>query len=147
METSSIPDDSVPPPLCEEPFEGDEELSPGASGWIVAAHLAPLLAYAFYWIPGSGAFLAAPLVIRRLRGATHPLVADQALEAFQFHLVAASIALVVGLTIVGWVLAWFVVAASAVLALIAALRASRGERYRYPWIPRVLDATERDPGP
>jgi uncharacterized Tic20 family protein len=134
-----------PPPPIEPPVEQvdeldeSEELSGEVKAWLVAAHLLPLCAYALYWIPGSAAILAAPLAIRRFRGGLHPLIADQALEAFQFQIVAAALTFLFGITRIGWALAWVVVAASAVLALLAAARACDGERYRYPWIPRLLE--------
>jgi uncharacterized Tic20 family protein len=45
----------------------------------------------------------------------------------------------VGLTIIGWFVAWVLVAAAFVMAVLAAARACSGEAYRYPWIPRFLD--------
>lgn len=135
------PEDSADRESPGAAFEQDFPIEPpaDAKAWIVAAHLLPLACYPLYWVPGSGVALIAPLVIARLRGDVHPLVADQGREAFQFHLAAAALVFVLGLTIVGWFLAWVAVAVAFLMSILAAARACSGEEYRYPWIPRLLD--------
>lgn len=117
--------------------------APGDSrGWAVGAHLSALAGLVI------GLSFLGPLVVYLLRRGEDPFVRDQAAEALNFNLsvliyeIALGIAMVllfiivVGilllLVMIGMAIAWLV------LTIVAATKASRGERYRYPLTIRFV---------
>lgn len=79
--------------------------------------------------------LIGPLVLYLLKKDSSPFLRHHAAQALNFHLtvataVVASFLLLI--VLIGFVLLPAVVIGSSVLAIVAAVRASRGEPYRYP---------------
>jgi uncharacterized Tic20 family protein len=118
------------------------EASQDSRNWAVIAHLSAIAAM-FVAL----AFLG-PLVVYLVKKDTDPFVRDQAAEALNFQLswllwgfiggivLVLLIILVVGIVLIPVAIAagvaWFV------LIIVAALRASKGERYRYPLTIRFI---------
>lgn len=125
-------------------MEADPSPSPQARQWAMLAHLLTLLGYLVVF----GHFLP-PLVILLAKGDEDPFLADQARESlnFQITFLLASIVAVVLIVVLylscvgiplGWLLGLSLPIAHLVLVLIAGLKASDGERYRYPVAIRFL---------
>ena len=103
----------------------------------MTAHLGSLLGYLL--IPFAN--ILVPLVIWLIKKETMPFVADQAKESLNFQL-TVTIALVIGIILVfvciGWILVIPAVAAGMIFAVIAAIKANDGVRYRYPVTLRII---------
>jgi uncharacterized protein len=96
-----------------------------------------LLAHLSLFVAG----LVAPLVIYLVKKDTSPYVRQQAAEALNFHitLMLAGIASVLlMLLLIGFLLIFVVAIGGMVLAVIAAIAASKGEPYRYPLTLRLV---------
>ncbi len=79
--------------------------------------------------------LVGPLVLYLVKKDSSPFLRHHAAQALNFHItvaiaVFASFALI--FVLIGFVLLPAVAIASSILAIVAAVRASRGEPYRYP---------------
>ena len=114
-----------------------------ATQWALFAHLSALGGA----VVGGLSFIG-PLIIYLVKKDEHPFIADQAREALNFNLsallyfVVAGIAtfvlvfVLVGLLLIpvlfGMMIGWLV------LVIIAAVRANRGEAYRYPLTIRFV---------
>ena len=103
--------------------------------WAMVAHLSALLA-AFTGLPFLG-----PLVVMLVKGRTSGWVRAQAVEALNFQLtvfialVVCSVLLCLG---IGIVLLPLVGAAALVLSVVAGVKASHGDFYRYPATLRLI---------
>jgi uncharacterized Tic20 family protein len=114
-----------------------------ARTWAMAAHLS---AFVSAWI---GLAFIGPLVVYLVKRDEDPFVRRHAAEALNFNLsvliyaVVGGIVLLISLVlIVGVVLVPFAVAAGIawiVLVIVAAVKASKGEEYRYPFTIRFVD--------
>ena len=142
----SVPPESVvPPPPPGDPLVG--EPSHDQRQWAMFAHLSALLGGLLtgHWL-GIGCFLG-PLVIWLMKKEVMPFVDDQGKEALNFNITMAIVsAILLALTVVtfgiGLVLtvpvgivigiAWLV------FTIMAAVKASEGERYRYPFALRLI---------
>lgn len=104
--------------------------------WALFAHLS---AFAGCLIP-FGSILG-PLIIWLVKKDQMPFVNDQGREALNFQITMA-IAMVVSailiLILIGLVLIWAVVVFDVVFIIIAAVKASNGEHYRYPISLRLI---------
>lgn len=143
---SSLPPPPPPPAWSTaSPGSGGGGLDTETRNWAVAAHLAAFLGAAV-----TVAFVG-PLVVWLVKRDEHPFVAEHAREALNFNLtmylglVAAFVVgfvtgvLTIGLSLIviapaliGFAVAWFI------LTIIAAIRASNGETYRYPFSLRLV---------
>jgi Uncharacterized protein conserved in bacteria len=104
--------------------------------WAIAAHLAT---FAGYVIPFGN--VIAPLVIYLMKREESSFVADQAKESLNFQISVMLLALV-GLLLsfigIGVLLLVAVAIAEVVLAIVAAIQAGEGKRYRYPFTLRLV---------
>lgn len=145
-----------PPPPSGDTFGGDPQPHPSglpsdARGWAIGAHLGGL-GVGILSVAMLG-FLA-PLLVWLVKREDHPFIDHHAKEALNFQLTVV-LAIVVGtvaaipvailglLTIgIGWIVAAIVVVAAAVawfvLPIVAAVKASNGEGYRYPVTIRFI---------
>lgn len=130
----------VPDPRSEKPD------SPGqAYNWGMFCHLSALLG--FLWMPFHGFFfipfghLVAPLVVWLLKRKEYPFVDDQGKEALNFQISMTIYGLLASLLIF-FVIGIFILVVLAlldiVLVIIASVKASNGEPYRYPLTIRFL---------
>jgi uncharacterized protein len=140
------PHEPTPPPARDPAVPGgtapiDYE-SPGgieqnseARTWGMLCHLSALVQ--IVGIPS----IVGPLVVWLIKKNEMPFVDDQGKEALNFHITVWIAALVLAPTIcigIGIVLLPALGIAALVLAIIAAVRANNGERYRYPWTLRLI---------
>ncbi len=109
--------------------------------WAMLAHL---LALAGLLAGGVGSIVP-PLVIWLAKKDESDFIADQARESFNFQitvmlalLLGGAMMLTVVLACVAWPFLVIVTLGEIVLVCIAAIRASDGERYRYPWSLPVI---------
>jgi len=105
--------------------------------WQAMAHAGSLLALV---LPGSGVNLLIPILIWQLKAKKEgdAALTVQAIEALNFQLNISALTVILSITIVGLVLLPVLWIAAAVFMIMAAVKAYRGEPYRYPWIYRVV---------
>ena len=135
-----------PPPQGPGQFPGPAGLpQPGERNWAVAAHLGSLVAvYVALGILG-------PLLVLLLKGRESAFVRSHAVESLNFQismLIYASVATVVAFvaTLLTFGLALFPIiplvlvlaVVYLVLVIVASVRASSGEHYRYPLTLRLV---------
>jgi uncharacterized Tic20 family protein len=104
--------------------------------WAMLAHLSGLLAFATL-IGG----VLGPLVMWMIRKDDMNFAADQDKEALNFQItvfIAGLIAGVMCLILIGFVLLGILVIADLVLMIVAAVKASEGVNYRYPFNLRLI---------
>lgn len=138
----------TPPPLTPEPLT--PQISEHDRSWCIGLHLSGLV----FFISGIGHIIA-PLIIWLIKRADDPLIDATGKEVLNFQISYSVYALVVGalwclslflcLFLVGFLLLPFVYLLSGltfiawlVLTIIAAVKTSNGEQYRYPGIIRFL---------
>ncbi|AXK73550.1 DUF4870 domain-containing protein [Lysobacter sp. TY2-98] len=83
-----------------------------------------------------------PLVVWQIKKDTMPFAAEQAKEAVNFNITAALAAIVASvcmIVLIGFLLLPIVVIAWLVLTVMAGMAASRGENYRYPFTLRLIN--------
>lgn len=104
--------------------------------WGLFAHLSVL---AGLLIP-LGSILG-PLIIWQVKKEEMPFAADQAKEALNFNITVAIAALIAGLltiVLIGFLLLPLIGIAWIVLTILAAIKANGGEAYRYPFALRLI---------
>lgn len=100
------------------------------------AHLAGLIGFI---IPFGN--LIAPLIVWQVKKDQMPFVDDQGKESLNFHItisIAVAVCLVLMLVLIGFVLLPLIGLAALVLMVIAGIKANGGERYRYPFVLRLI---------
>ncbi|MGD9721742.1 MAG: DUF4870 domain-containing protein [Pirellulales bacterium] len=134
--------------MNENPYESPEHsaeeldyydaLPSEAKNWAVLCHLAGLLGVP---IPLAG-HIVGPLAVWLLKRDDHPFVDDQGKEAVNFQISMAIYELIAALLIcavVGIVLLPALIVLDVVLVIVAAVKASNGEAYRYPMTFRLIN--------
>ncbi len=116
---------------------GSEEIPlPGeVRNWAMAAHLSALLGA---WV--ALAFVG-PLVIWLVKREEHPFIALHAKEALNFNisvLIYAAVAFILAFVLIGIPLLVAIGVGWLVLTVVAAVKASGGQPYRYPLTIRFL---------
>lgn len=104
--------------------------------WAMFAHLSALLVY-----PTLIGGIVGPLVIWLMRKDDMSFAADQAKETLNFQITVYLTGLVCGILIlifVGIVLLFALMVAHLVLTIVAAVKASEGVAYRYPFNLRLI---------
>jgi uncharacterized Tic20 family protein len=104
--------------------------------WAMIAHLSALLVY-----PTLIGGIVAPLVIWLIRKDDMSFAADQAKETLNFQITVYLVGLVCGvlfLILIGFVLMGLLVIVHVVLTIVAAVKASEGVAYRYPFNLRLI---------
>jgi len=122
------PYDPVPPPPAE--VRQDERT------WGMVCHLATFAGFA---IPFG--HIIAPLIVWQVKKAESPFVDAAGKEAVNFNIsvtIYALAAALLMLIVIGIVLLPAVIITAVVLAIIAGVKASNGELYRYPFIIRFI---------
>jgi len=118
-----------------EPFDPDlPELTNDAKNWAVLCHLS---AFAMFLIPPVG-FILGPLVVWLLKRNDHPFIDENGKEAVNFQISVLIYFIVLCCLIVTIPLALLLIVANVVLVIIAAIKASNGEVYRYPLALRLI---------
>jgi uncharacterized protein len=121
-------------PLPQSPFNAPPA-SPNRT-WEVLCHLSALSGYVvpLGWVLG-------PLIIWLIKRNENPAVDYHGKESLNFQISMLIYTLIAGLSIlicIGWVLLPLAVIANIVLVVIAGIKASNGEYYRYPLTIRFI---------
>ncbi len=126
---AAAPGYGSPPPAA--PSSPAAKAASRSRWWVALCHLSYLIPL---HLPGL-IFTTLVWIWRRERD---PLIADQGREALNMQLTYWLVILLLTVTVIGWPLIPFVWFLGAILSVLAAIAASNGERYRYPFIWRIL---------
>jgi uncharacterized Tic20 family protein len=122
-------------PTIDAPGTGDRAKAADRSKLLpILCHLAPLVQIVFY-LPGVN--VLAPLLLWQLKK-DDPEVDDHGSESVNFQINVLGLSLILMLSCVGAVLLPVLWVAAIVMVVVAAVQASEGKRYRYPFTFRVL---------
>ncbi len=102
--------------------------------WGMLSHLSALSL--FVGIPFGN--LLGPLVVWLVNRNGSDFVDDQGKEALNFQLSVMLYIVLMAISIIGAVLIPVAIVADIVLTVIASIRASKGQMYRYPWTIRFI---------
>ena len=114
------------------------KLTKDEKNWGMYCHLASLLGFV---LPVLGNF-GGPLLVWILKKDEYPLVADQGKEVLNFQITLLLLAILGSLltaVFIGILLLWVLPFYFFILAVIAAIKTSNGEAYRYPFTLRLIN--------
>lgn len=130
-----------PPPHQSAPAGGTP--TKDERNWAMFAHLSMLLLGLISAAIGLPVFgFLGPLVIYLMKKDESEFIADQAKEALNFSIAVSIVMLACVFTfflIIPILIAVVVAVAAMILLIIAGIKASNGERYRYPFIFRLIN--------
>ena len=127
----------MPPPLTPEPSNSpipDTRLSETDRSWCIGLHLSGLSGIIFGW---ALAHIIAPLVIWLIKRADSPAIDSTGKEVLNFQISYSIYMAVAGLlcfVFIGFLIFPILFVAWLTLIIIAAVKTSNGENYRYPGI-------------
>jgi uncharacterized Tic20 family protein len=123
----------VPPPITPPSEPQAKPPRPPRKIWAVLAHAAYLIPL---HIPG----IIVTLIIWAWKRKSDPFIDDQCRESLNFQLTYLALNTALSLSCFGLGCAFTPVVwiAGAVLCIVAAVKAADGEKYRYPWIFRLI---------
>ncbi|MEX2673017.1 MAG: DUF4870 domain-containing protein [Phycisphaeraceae bacterium] len=124
-----------PPP--ESPPPTGNMPDPKSRNWAVGCHLAAFLGF---FVPTVGQIVG-PLIIWLLKRHDDPLVEEQGKESLNFQIsitIYALVSAVLVLVLIGIVLLPLVVIFDVVMVIIASIKVSNGEPWRYPLTIRLV---------
>ncbi|MBN8855779.1 MAG: hypothetical protein BGO55_22610 [Sphingobacteriales bacterium 50-39] len=101
--------------------------------------LLALLSHILAIVPGIG--ILGPLVIYLIKKDESPFVRDNALESLNFQLTVIILYIIAWILVfvaIGLFLFWVIAIMNAVLVIVATVRASEGQVYRYPVSLRLI---------
>jgi uncharacterized Tic20 family protein len=104
--------------------------------WAMLCHLVALLA-----MPLGFGHILGPLIVWLLKRETHPFIDDQGKESLNFQISMSIYTLVAALTlciVIGIVLLPAMLVLNVIFVIIASIKASSGEAYRYPLTIRLV---------
>lgn len=133
MSASPPPDPSWTP--AYDPTRPHEVVAADDRNWAVAAHLGSFVTAWF------ALGLIAPLVVLLVKGGSSPFVRRHAVESLNFQINALVYSVVFGLLmflLIGFVLLPLYAIFYLVCVVLATIRASQGEEFRYPFTVRVI---------
>ena len=124
--------DEIPPPLTSiSSAPSAPAVSSDDKIWAVLCHLSLLLGVGF----------VLPLIVYLVKKQDAPATAEQAKEALNFHIsvyIYAFVSVLLCTVLIGFLLFPVVIIGSMVCAILAAVKASHGEPYRYPLTVRLI---------
>lgn len=112
-------------------------LSNDEKNWGMYCHLAALLGFI---LPAIGNFLG-PGLVWAIKKNDYPFVNDQGKEVLNFQITLLLISIVAGFlaaVLIGVVILWLLPFYWLIFTIVAAVRASNGEYYRYPLTLRLI---------
>jgi uncharacterized Tic20 family protein len=118
----------------EVPYDELPELTSEACNWAMACHLAGLAGFA---LPIVGHLLG-PLIVWMIKRDDHPFINDQGKEAVNFQISMVIYKVLLCCTVIGIVVAIGLLLVNVVMVIVAAMKASEGEAYRYPLTLRLI---------
>jgi len=134
-------------PPAGQPYPGGGYGAPGAAGaapltpqeertWAMAAHLSSILGVWVFFLGAVG-----PLVVMLTQGPRSAYVRAQAVEALNFNisvLIYSVIAWILVIVLIGFIALGALFVFQIVFTIIAAVKTSNGEPYRYPLTIRLV---------
>jgi len=114
----------------------DQTVSAETTNWAMFAHLSALIGFI---IPFGN--IIGPLVIWLTKGKETEFVGTEAKEALNFQitmLLAFVVAWVLVFVLIGFLLMALLAIADLILVIVAAISASKGQAYRYPFALRLV---------
>ncbi|MCJ7730547.1 MAG: DUF4870 domain-containing protein [Sedimentisphaerales bacterium] len=117
--------------------EGNQPPNKDACTWAMFCHIAGM---GWLVVPAIGGVIG-PLIIWQIKKDLHSFVNQQGKEALNFQISMLIYGVIAGLlcfACIGWFLLPLVAIADIVLAIIAAVKATNGETYRYPLTIRFI---------
>jgi hypothetical protein len=121
----------APGPAAQAPLTPQEERT-----WAMAAHLSSILGVWVFFLGAVG-----PLVVMLTQGPRSPYVRAQSVEALNFNisvLIYSVIAWILVIVLIGFVALAALFVFQVVFTIIAAVKTSNGESYRYPLTIRLV---------
>ena len=82
--------------------------------------------------------ILAPLIIYLVKRDESNFVRRHAAESFNFQITMVLIVIILIISVVGWLFLWVPGIVTAVLVIVATIRASEGKLYKYPFSIRLL---------
>ena len=131
----------MPPPLTPDPGNSpspDTRLAETDRSWCIGLHLSGLAGIIFGW---ALAHIIAPLVIWLIKRADSPAIDSTGKEVLNFQISYSIYMAVAGLlcfVFIGFLIFPILFVAWLTLIIIAAVKTSNGENYRYPGIIRFF---------
>ena len=125
------PIEPAPPPVLPTPAKPSRTWREHV--WAVLCHLMLFLAIPTVFLGGVITFF-----LWQIKGGRDPQVEDQGREALNFQINVAVLTALLSITFFGVALVPIVWLVAAIFCVIAARKAAEGEKYRYPWILRVV---------
>ncbi|WP_236648690.1 DUF4870 domain-containing protein [Spirosoma sp. 209] len=125
-----------PPPLGSSPVGPPPMSQSDERMWAMLTHLSSLTG--FFTLVGS---LVGPLIVWQVQKDKSAFIDYHGKEAVNFNItmaLAAGVAFLLFLILIGFVLLWVVGAVWLIFTLIAAIKANNGEYYRYPLSIRFI---------
>ncbi|MFW6093009.1 MAG: DUF4870 domain-containing protein [Pseudomonadota bacterium] len=104
--------------------------------WAAIAHFSALVGFL---VPFGN--VIGPLVVWQIKKDEMPFVVEQAKEALNFHItvtIAVFVCLLLMVVLVGFLLLPIVGLVALILTIVAGIKASGGEHYRYPFTLRLV---------
>ena len=98
--------------------------------------LMAILSHILAIVPGIG--ILGPLVIYLVKKDESPFVRDNAKESLNFQLTIILLYIILFITLIGVLLWWIVAILNTVLVIVATIRASENQVYRYPLSFRLI---------
>jgi hypothetical protein len=121
----------APGPAVQAPLTPQEERT-----WAMAAHLSSILGVWVFFLGAVG-----PLVVMLTQGPRSPYVRAQSVEALNFNisvLIYSVIAWILVVVLIGFIALGALFVFQIVFTIIAAVKTSNGEPYRYPLTIRLV---------
>jgi uncharacterized Tic20 family protein len=125
------PPQPPPPPVIPQPAKPRRTWREHV--WAVLCHLMLFLAIPTVFLGGVITFF-----LWQFKGGRDAQVEDQGREALNFQINVAVLTALLSITFFGVALVPIVWLVAAIFCVIAARKAAEGEKYRYPWILRVV---------
>lgn len=124
-------------PTGAQPMGAQPPLTPAEErNWAMAAHLSSILAAWFFLLGAVG-----PLVVLLIQGKRSAFVRAQSVEALNFNisiLIYSVVAWILAFVLIGFLLLGVLFVFQVVFTVIAAVKVSNGEPYRYPLTLRLV---------
>ena len=132
---SDIPE--MPPPEHMEPEDEHlPELTNEAKNWGALCHAAALLG--LFPLVGFG-HIVGPLIVWLVKRNDHPYIDEQGKESINFQISVMIYGILLFCIVIGIPLLLVLAVADLVLVIVAAVKASNGELYRYPFCLRLIN--------
>jgi hypothetical protein len=141
--TTWVPAKTVPKISTEfspatRPEANDDLLAPASTSSSSIPVLIHLSLYTGYFIPGAGLVLPIALWLTNRRNPEAEMHGKEVANWIIFLLITAVISAILTILLIGWILLLILIIMGLVCPILGAIKASRGEPFRYPMFFRLL---------